>query len=364
MMGGVPRGTVLLAAVLAACGASRPVVHTALRSAAPTHRSLSSFRDTTCLCTSDGETWCWSVPDAPVERVVANQIPGLAGCDVIAVGRSVVCVVVAESGAVRCTSTETADAPVQTVSGVVGRPRSIAVGHTGCAASESGDLFCWSLGVTRDDAWLGTPFVARRVFGFHGVRVVVASDWDTCSLDERGMVTCFGGNPTGGLGDGGTSSAQFAVRPVGVPSLVGLSGGADHFCGIDGAGRVWCWGGDALGQLGRGSSTPIREPALASAWPARQLVVAGTGFTCTANTDGELSCTGATSTGSEVYWPVATGRVDHGALVDAGDAICVAASMVSCAAVGGLAIEVTLGAVDHAGDRSTTQAESPATSQR
>jgi alpha-tubulin suppressor-like RCC1 family protein len=106
----------------------------------------------------------------------------------------------------------------------------------------------------------------------------VADCGHTCSADYAGQVYCWGGNPSGGVGDGTTM-----VRSA--PTYIGqygsqISAGGLHTCVIASQ-SVYCWGSNSRGQLGDGTTATHLFPYPANVGTGRAWEIsAGDSHTC------------------------------------------------------------------------------------
>jgi alpha-tubulin suppressor-like RCC1 family protein len=83
------------------------------------------------------------------------------------------------------------------------------------------------------------------------VAVTAGGDHD-CALSNLGVVTCWGRNDWGQLGDGTTLDRETPTRVVDLPKVQAIEAGARHTCAVAEDGGVWCWGSSSSGQLGDG----------------------------------------------------------------------------------------------------------------
>ena len=233
-----------------------------------------------------------ATPDAGV----ANQISLVAMQ--VAVGSTHACALTRD-GAVYCWGDNlygelgTGGSPSQStvplaVSGL-GASRSVSVAETHtCAVTSSGGVFCWGTQPTVLPSASTTPLA---IAGLNEATLVSTSARDTCVL-ANGAIWCWGFNEEGQLGDGTTENRDTPVQVVGLPQdMVDVSTGANYACATSAAQGVFCWGGNLSGTLGDGSTTtshaPIRVLPSANA-------VSAAGFTC-ALENGEASCWGSLS---------------------------------------------------------------------
>ncbi len=173
-----------------------------------------------------------------------------------------------------------------------------------CVVSESGRLFCWGrnpTGALGDGGTEDRNFPAPTVDVHENVVDVAPGSGFTCILTEQGSVECWGSNQFGYLGDGTQSDS---LAPVAVRGLTfgvkDIEAGSAHVCALREEGTVQCWGFDRLGQLGDGddpdrddedafSSTPV--PVLGIDGEVVQ-ISAGANSTCALLADGTVRCWG------------------------------------------------------------------------
>jgi len=86
----------------------------------------------------------------------------------------------------------------------------------------------------------------------------------SCAI-ESGNAYCWGNNANGQLGNGSTTSSgvPVAVDTSGVlagKTLTQITTDFGATCALDRAGAAYCWGGNGSGQLGDGSTTSSSVP--------------------------------------------------------------------------------------------------------
>ncbi|MDO9016936.1 MAG: hypothetical protein Q8S73_20275 [Deltaproteobacteria bacterium] len=135
-------------------------------------------------------------------------------------------------------------------------------GHA-CAVRRSGVVTCWGFngaGALGDgtDAERGSPVL---VTGVVDAVEVDAGPNLTCVRRRSGGVLCWGLGEFGSLGNGTNTPVQFAPVPVsGITDAESLSVGEAFACVRSASRGVLCWGFNADGQLGDGTTTNRNEP--------------------------------------------------------------------------------------------------------
>jgi alpha-tubulin suppressor-like RCC1 family protein len=186
--------------------------------------------------------------------------------------------------------------------------RMVAAGdaHT-CAATGDGEVFCWGandLGQLGDPS-LGDHHEPQLLTGVANVAALAAGGDFSCALGDDGAVRCWGDDSAGQLGDGGAAAGSPA--PVAVPGLgadiQALVARGQHACALTALGLLTCWGANSDGQIGDGTTTASRPPTLVndpSATPTRlpafTAVAVGGAHTCAVAAEG-LYCWGANAQG-------------------------------------------------------------------
>ncbi len=118
----------------------------------------------------------------------------------------------------------------------------------------------------------------------------------SCTLTPAGGVQCWGGNNSGQLGDGTTTSTA-SLKPFGVTGLdsgvLAIASGYAHSCALTQAGAVLCWGSNSSGQLGDGTTTNRLTPVMVSGLSSGVVAIAASGGqTCALNQAGTVLCWG------------------------------------------------------------------------
>ena len=204
--------------------------------------------------------------------------------------------------------------------------------HT-CAIVTGGKVKCWGandagqlgLGSTNyvGDNELPSAVSAVNIGAGAALASVTAGDTHTCAVDVDGLAYCWGGNPSGQLGDGSISAlgnnpgerpAQSIWLPHALDARV-LSAGGAHTCAVLEGNNVSCWGEGGVGQLGYGNTNDIGDNELPVSNPVRQgqvllrrppahgtAIATGHGaHTCVIIRAGQVACWGANAFGQLGY---------------------------------------------------------------
>ncbi|MBD8528263.1 PD40 domain-containing protein [Pseudomarimonas arenosa] len=177
--------------------------------------------------------------------------------------------------------------------------------HT-CALTGSGIARCWGGNETGQLGLGDSSTVTVRVYpvvvpGLPSNLLDIGSgDEHSCAITAARGLKCWGLNGAGALGS--DSELYQIPSPVDVIGLQGpvtaFSGGAEHSCALLSDGRVQCWGSNSRGQLGDGSNSDRRTAILVQGLPASALRISGGGVhSCAQLSNGETWCWGANEFG-------------------------------------------------------------------
>ncbi|MBT5735293.1 MAG: hypothetical protein HOI28_00415, partial [Euryarchaeota archaeon] len=179
--------------------------------------------------------------------------------------------------------------------------------HT-CAILDSGLVSCWG---RNSEGQLGNGGLSQlnsptltNSLGTGRTAVALSSGVShTCAILDNGLVSCWGDGTNGRLGNGGTSQQ---TSPTLTSSLgtgrtaVAISSGMYHTCAILDNGEVSCWGSGGNGRLGNGDTSDKNTPTLTSSLgTGRTAIAIASGFahTCAILDNGATSCWGVGSVG-------------------------------------------------------------------
>src|SRR5690606_12305933 len=167
--------------------------------------------------------------------------------------------------------------------------------HT-CAATESGQVFCWGLGANGrlGDGGEASTSIPTRVIGLTNVVTVEAGENFSCALKGDGTVLCWGFGPGGHLGNGGDASSNLPVPVTGITDAVNLSVGYSHSCVTTESQEALCWGetGRPGNGAGGGGGVGVEKVPVKANLADVVVVKAGHHHTCAVTMSGAMSCWG------------------------------------------------------------------------
>ena len=151
----------------------------------------------------------------------------------------------------------------------------ISAGFNTCAALQGGAVDCWGSG---DRGQLGNGSTSDsatpvQVNGITTATAVGAGGNHACALLAGGAVECWGASGNGQLGSGapGPQTCGFSgpcsptpVAVAGLANAVAVTAGELHSCALLSTGQVACWGYNPRGELGNGGTMSSTTPVLVS----------------------------------------------------------------------------------------------------
>jgi hypothetical protein len=194
-------------------------------------RQVTAGSDHACGLTGDGTAYCWG-----------GNITGQLG-----------------DGSTIDRRTPTAVATTRRFSSIS------AGGYHTCALSMTGHPFCWGRNAY---AQLGDGTLTSRRLptpvanGSHFTRILPYYV-HRCALDAAGAAFCWGDDGGGSLGDGTTMMRQVPTAVLGGKQFATLSNAPDQgsfTCGVWVGGSTFCWGGNCTGPVGDGTTTTRLRP--------------------------------------------------------------------------------------------------------
>jgi alpha-tubulin suppressor-like RCC1 family protein len=288
-----------------ALGTSAPLLRTAPRVVKELVdvEDLASSVGYSCATTKGRDLFCWGANDsgqlgsgaagAPVPRPTA--VTGLPPVVKVAAGQGHACAI-ATDGGVFCwgandhgqlgDGTTTAHAaPAKLTLPAAASAVALGKAHS-CALLVTGEVDCWGATVVAD------VLIPRRVLD--DGKALGAGAFHTCVVRADRTVACWGQNGLGQLGDNKVSG-DLSELPVPVTGLTGardVATGENHTCARTEAGIVSCWGANDSGQIGDGSKSNRFMPVLARLSGAVDELSAGVRHTCARRAQGPVRCWG------------------------------------------------------------------------
>src|SRR5207249_2413341 len=122
-------------------------------------------------------------------------------------------------------------------------------------------------------------------------RGIVTGGAFTCARRGIGTVACWGDDSAGQLGNGGrfvNSSNPVAVS--GLTDAVALAAGSQQACALRSPGVITCWGNNNFGQLGNGNTTSQGAPVAVAGLSGVVAIAVGSLHTCALLDDGTARC--------------------------------------------------------------------------
>ena len=190
---------------------------------------------------------------------------------------------------------------------ISGQRLALGMAHT-CLINDQGAVRCFGYRLRGDapvDLGPGRRAAALTAGDFHTCAILAAG------TPDAGSVRCWGENRFGQLGYGRTDDIASAEVAGAGPVELGpgrtaqaLAAGSNFTCALLDDGAVRCWGGNSSGQLGVGNTTSVGDDEIPAVAPTvnlggrRAVAIAAGGFhVCAVLADGALQCWGGNGTG-------------------------------------------------------------------
>ena len=180
-------------------------------------------------------------------------------------------------------------------------PIAIAAGYYhSCALHQTGIISCWG---SNYSGQLGNGskedfFEPVKVADITDATAITAGREHSCALHQDGTISCWGHNEYGQLGDGQSGQNNKSSVPVQVADITdatAITTGGAHSCALHQDGTISCWGHNEYGQLGDGqsgqnnkSSVPVQVADITDA----TAITTGSLYSCALRQDGTISCWG------------------------------------------------------------------------
>jgi alpha-tubulin suppressor-like RCC1 family protein len=189
-----------------------------------------------------------------------------------------------------------ADRPRPPAGDVVSGAAAVATGasHTCVLSSADGGVRCWGGNASGQ---LGDGSTTSRATPpttpvLTGVKAIAAGRAFTCALTNGGGVRCWGANESGQLGDGSTTDRPSPPSSDVLTNVKAIAAGGTHACALTNAGGVRCWGANGSGQLGDGSTDDRSTPSASDVIGGISAVSTGDLHTCALTSAGGVRCWG------------------------------------------------------------------------
>ncbi|WP_413577125.1 Ig-like domain-containing protein [Bdellovibrio sp. HCB290] len=180
----------------------------------------------------------------------------------------------------------------------------VGIGVNTTCAIKAGQVYCWGQNVTTAGGNWTTPTLVNPGGANPFTAVDVGYDF-VCALNNVGELYCFGGNSYGQLGNGTTSGTR-VDPPVAAPTATSVSkfsinwnsSGQAHTCSLDSTGIVSCWGANGFGYLGDNSTTNRISPTPVNGGATYTDISVGANTACAIVDNGTVNCWGSNSNNS------------------------------------------------------------------
>jgi len=272
-----------------------------------------------------GELWCWGRNDhgqlgdgTRTPRALPVRVNAVSGVSAVAAGDAHTCAIT--GAGVFCWGADDLGqlgdgggvdhllpVPVTGVVAVAVEPDAtpIAAGRDfSCVAIAGGGVSCWgddSVGQLGDGNAAAGPHGPAVVANLGDIKSVSALWQHACALSNAGLLTCWGANNKGQIGDGSTTGPRpptlvndpSATMPL--PVFKQVTTGSAHTCARS-ASDLYCWGDNSQGQIDQtGPSTPVPTPTPVTGMDVTDpiAVAAGAQHTCVVATGGKVTCWGS-----------------------------------------------------------------------
>lgn len=201
-----------------------------------------------------------------------TNAPLASGISQVASGGEFVCAIF--SGAVKCwggngdrmlgsDSYEGRKPVPEQVPGLTSGATQVAASGSFACAIAKGAVTCWG-GNYRGElgggtaSWGGAGPVQVKGIS-RGATAVSTGSSHACAIVSR-VLSCWGANDSGQLGDGTTKDSAVPLKVKGLSkNVTAVSAGGNHTCAID-SGVLKCWGDNSQGQLGNGTQNDSPKP--------------------------------------------------------------------------------------------------------
>jgi|GEM_PF-781791 len=183
----------------------------------------------------------------------------------------------------------------------LGRPVASLGGHTCAMRTGTIEVYCWGrniygqLGIETTSAGSNIPV---QVYPIDAVEVTTGGG-HSCVRVRSNQISCWGNNGSWQLGGAGTLDHYSTPRIVllGTDDVVQMALGSAFSCVLRTGGLVTCWGGNSSGQLGDGTTTRRISPRDIAGLNDVVEIAAGDSFACARRMTGAVVCWGRNGDG-------------------------------------------------------------------
>ena len=159
-------------------------------------------------------------------------------------------------------------------------------GDRGPTSTYESTMMCW--GAINGNGWPNNQGlytqnypVSRSESNVLSIIAIDKGSEHTCIILYNNSLSCFGGQNSGLMGNGLSSSNIFTLsdsleNPVNMGlnrNTLAVSTGSGHTCAIDDIAQLKCWGSNGNGQLGTGNTTEHWTPKLIDLGPGRHMAL-------------------------------------------------------------------------------------------
>lgn len=309
-------------------------------------KAIAVGRAHSCALLKDSTVACWGAGDVGQlgdglsgkdhALPVPVRVPDLAGVTSIHAGVDTTCATVGKDAEIKCWGDGRfgqlgngksgegyfESLPVAAAGGGAAVDLDVA-GPNACAVFRDGLLRCWGLNDADDRLGFHSadcgPYLMPLANGsfmlqsvpceatprvvpmLTGAVSVVAGGSHSCALLSGGVVSCWGTDSYGQLGDGMSGKGSHNAIPTPIEGLAfvdSISVGSGHTCARLADASVRCWGDNSFGQLGIGINALDSYKSMPTAVPGLSGVIelhAATHTTCAVLEDETVRCWGDAS---------------------------------------------------------------------
>ena len=212
-------------------------------------------------------------------------------------------------------------------------PIAIAAGYyRSCALHQTGIISCWGINYygqlgNGNDAYSSVP---AKVVDITDATAIATGGHHSCALHQDSTISCWGHSDFGQLGN--QTDDIYSLVPMevaGITDATAIATGGYHSCALHEDGTISCWGDNEFAQLGNGqggydsqSFVPVEIADITDA----TAVTTGSEHSCALHQDGTISCWGGNghkqlgNGGGRSYVPVQVANITDATAITTGGA--------------------------------------------